>query len=283
MTAEEVFTHHARSFAPAARLLARPDYDRIARLYALCRTVDDLADETGGPAIAARLTGMSEALSQNDTNDPLAAEARALFDGRPEGLAHFVRLVRTVAADTGETCLADDAALDAYCMGVAGTVGLMVCALYDIPAASHGAAADLGKAMQLTNICRDVISDAVVGRRYLPSTLCPHTPDDIAAGGPAAQDDVRRAVGVLLTRADALYASGRSGLPALPFRLRMAVASAAAMYRGIGQELRRRDCDPSQGRAFVPTWRKVTIAGGEIVRNLLPPGHHSERRHHASP
>ncbi len=283
MTAEEIFTHHARSFAPAARLLARPDYDRIARLYALCRTVDDLADETGGPAIAARLAGTSEALSHSCTDDPLAAEARALFDGRPQGLAHFARLVGTVAADTGQTCLGDDAALDAYCMGVAGTVGLMVCALYDIPAAWHGAAADLGKAMQLTNICRDVISDAGAGRRYLPFTLCPHAPEDIAAGGLAAHEDVRRAVGVLLTRADALYASGRSGLPALPFRLRLAVASAAAMYRGIGQQLRRQNCNPARGRAFVPAWRKVTLVTGEITRNLLPPGDHSERRHHASP
>lgn len=283
MTAEDILAHHARSFAPAARFLARPDHARIARLYALCRTVDDLADNIGGPAITARLMSFAEAVRSPGASDPLASEARLLFAGKPEGLASFVRFVQTVAADTGETCIADDAALDAYCMGVAGTVGLMVCTLFDIPRVWYGAAADLGKAMQMTNICRDVIEDAKVGRRYLPLTLCPHTPAEIAAAGPASRWGVRRAVGQLLTRADILYASGRAGLPGLPLRLRLAVASSAAMYRGIGDELHRRDCDPYLGRAFVPVWRKLLLVSGEIIKNLGSPGDGSARHHHAAP
>lgn len=268
MIPETVFSHHARSFSPAARLLSRKDRARVATLYALCRTVDDLADNIGGLEIEARLVALSANLRLEVSDDPLAIEARALFAGRPGGLASFGHLVDTVAADTGATCLDDEAALDRYCFGVAGTVGVMICELFDVRAYSHSAAVDLGKAMQLTNICRDVVADANMGRRYLPYTLCPCTPQEIAAGGKAVQKDVRSAVAQLLTHADRLYASGREGLPALPFRLRLAISVASAIYAGIGAELRARSCDPMRGRAYVSAWRKAQLAAGGVISEM---------------
>lgn len=283
MTPEAMLAHHARSFAPAARLLARKDHANVARLYALCRTVDDLADTVGGPQVQARLTALAVDLRGGRGSDPLAIEARTLFTGRPAGLAACARLVDTIALDTGATCIADDAALDSYCMGVAGTVGIMVCALFDVAPQWHSRAADLGKAMQLTNICRDVIDDAKAGRRYLPYHLCAHAPDAIADGKSDARDDVRRAVAQLLTRADALYASGRSGLPALPLRLRLAVAAAASMYAGIGTELRARSCDPGRGRAFVPAWRKLRLVVHGVTSDLRLRNPVASGKYHAAP
>jgi len=259
MTPEEIMRRHARSFAPAARLLGRNDRARVARLYALCRTVDDLADTVGGPDIRARLVQLAEDLSRAHGDDPLAAEARDLFGGNATGLAAFGQLVATVADDTGPCAVADDAALDRYCTGVAGTVGVMICVLFDVDTRWHAAASDLGKAMQLTNICRDVRADAEAGRRYLPATLCPHPPEAIAGGAPGAARDVRAAVATLLRRADRLYRSGRSGMPALPPRLRVAVAAASELYAGIGDELRARDCDALSGRVVVPRHRKARL------------------------
>lgn len=268
MTPEDIMRYHARSFAPAARLLARDDRARVARLYALCRTVDDLADTVGGLAIRARLLALAEDLTRAHGDDPLAQEARDLFAGDAMGLAAFGQLVATVADDTGPCTMVDDAALDRYCIGVAGTVGVMVCVLFDVDTHWHKTASDLGKAMQLTNICRDVRADAEAGRRYLPATLCPHPPEAIAGGALHAARDVRMAVDTLLTRADALYRSGRSGLPALPPRLRLAVAAASDLYAGIGDELRARDCDALAGRVVVPRHRKarlfVTAAAAQL-------------------
>ena len=130
MTPNEIMRHHARSFAPAARLLARQDRARIARLYALCRTVDDMADTVGGAAMQARLSALADDLDSVQASDPLAREARDLFAGNEVGRAAFRQLVETVADDTGPCAIADDAALDSYCMGVAGTVGIMVCVLF---------------------------------------------------------------------------------------------------------------------------------------------------------
>ena len=285
MSPQDVMTRHARSFAPAARLLAAGDRARIARLYALCRTVDDLADTVGGPDAATRLARLAQELEATGGRDPVASEARALFAGRDGGLAAFRHLVETAAQDTGETRIADDAELDTYCHGVAGTVGLMVCALFDIPPRWHPAAADLGKAMQLTNICRDVLADAEAGRRYLPATLCPHDPDAIiraaeAEGKVAA--DLRIGVAHVLTRADTLYASGLSGLPALPLRLRLAVAAAARMYAGIGDGLRARQCDALQGRVYVPAGRKVRLASAGILSAMWPAARGQGRARHAA-
>jgi len=259
MTPNEIMRHHARSFAPAARLLERKDRARVARLYALCRTVDDLADTIGGPAVRGRLVALAGDLDSVRGSDPLAREARDLFAGDEVGLAAFRQLVETVADDTGPCALPDDAALDSYCMGVAGTVGVMVCVLFDVDPRWHGVASDLGKAMQLTNICRDVRADAEAGRRYLPATLCPHPPAAILGGAPEVACDVRAAVATLLARSDVLYRSGRAGMPALPARLRLAVAIAAELYAGIAEELRARDCDALSGRVFVPQHRKARL------------------------
>jgi phytoene synthase len=266
MNPEAMMAYHARSFAPAARLLSRPDRLLIARLYALCRTIDDIADEIGGSVGHDRLQTLFDDLRRSDPRDRLAIEALDLFRGQPLGLAALEDLVRTAATDTEATCLADRAALDTYCMGVAGTVGVMICSIFGIDEGYHGKAADLGKAMQLTNICRDVAEDARAGRRYLPFTLCPHPPEDIAAGVPAAIASAETAMASLLDEADDLYQSGRSALAVLPLRLRLAVTSATAMYEGIGTELRRRNYQPLAGRAFVPMDRKVSLVFSAILR-----------------
>ncbi len=264
--AAAIMARHARSFAPAARVLGRTDRGRVARLYALCRTVDDLADEDGGAEAAARLESIAAGVQAGGGADPVVTEASALFAGRPDGRAAFVTLVRGVRGDIGRVETPDMAALEAYAHAVAGTVGVMVASLFDVPLRWHGRAADLGCAMQLTNICRDVAEDAAGGRRYLPATLCPWPPEALCAPSSEARLDVSRAVAAVLDRADALYASGHAGLAALPLRLRIAVAIAAALYRGIGSTLRARGCDPMAGRVFVPPRRKLGLALDAVAR-----------------
>lgn len=259
---------HARSFAPATQFLPQQDRKRIARLYVLCRTVDDIADEIGGPVGQRQLQKLHDELGLHSPPGYLAREAHDLFQDRPLGLAAFADLVATATADTGAICISDAAALDAYCMGVAGTVGIMVCSIFEIDTVHHQKAANLGKAMQLTNICRDVAEDARNGRRYLPFTLCPHASEDIAAGSPKALAAAEGAMAHLLAHADELYLSGRSALVALPLRLRLAVASAAAMYQGIGTQLRRRGYQPLAGRAIVTKERKATLAMLAILAEL---------------
>lgn len=260
--AQAIMDRHARSFAPAARLLRRADRQRVAQLYALCRTVDDLADEDGSVDAARRLARIHAALCLGNDCDPIARDVQILFAGRVDGLAAFGDLIAGVRGDLGRVEIADMDALDAYAHAVAGTVGIMMASLFDVPRAFHARAADLGKAMQLTNICRDVAGDAVAGRRYLPATLCPASPAEIAAPTPRVATDIRHAVTVLLGRSEDLYASGHQGLHALPPRVRVSVAIAASLYRGINGVLRDRGFDPMVARAYVPAPRKLRLAVG---------------------
>ena len=268
--AKAIMSHHARSFAPAARLLPAKDWARVARLYALCRIVDDLADEDGGPEAIARLGRMETELFNADTTDPVAREARELFDGRAEGLDAFSHLVWGVRLDLEPVLIADEPELMNYCQAVAGTVGIMVCALFDVPPAYHRQASALGRAMQLTNICRDVLEDAERGRRYLPETICPLAPVKIAGASADTRVMVRAATTELLEKAEALYAEGAGGYHALPFRLRLAVVMAAVLYRGIGRELRARGADPLAGRVRLRKSRKVRLALTGLPQVLAP-------------
>jgi phytoene synthase len=137
--------------------------------------------------------------------------------------------------------------LKVYCYRVAGVVGLMMARVMgarDPRALLH--ARDLGEAMQLTNIARDVAEDERLGRVYLPQNW-------LTEYGRVATVDR------LLTEAERGYVSGLQGLPYLPLRAAWAVASAAFIYRDIGQIVRARlgDTDPWLKRAVVPFRRKL--------------------------
>ena len=149
-----------------------------------------------------------------------------------------------------------------YCYQVAGTVGLLMCDLFEItnPIARHHAV-DLGVAMQLTNICRDVLEDAENRRVYLPETLIgPMSASEVAGATGANADRIRDVVNYLLTEADVRYESGISGLCFLPTQPRLAILVAALSYREIGMIVADRGFDIWAGRAFTSKTQKLLIA-----------------------
>jgi uncharacterized protein (DUF2141 family) len=130
---------------------------------------------------------------------------------------------------------------------------------------------DLGIAMQLTNIARDVLEDWSRERLYLPEDLMTESGApglQLSLGRPfprSAATATARAIGTLLNWADGYYASGDRGLRYLSFRCAAAVYAARLVYSSIGTVLRRRGCDPLSGRAVVPKTRKLALA----VRALI--------------
>ena len=261
MSAFDAIDTHGRSFAKAARLLGRRDGMRIARLYALCRALDDLADEDGSAAAFDRLAAIRREVADGRAADPLAEAALGLLPPG-HGRAAFGDLVTGLMSDRGEVAIPDEAALDLYAYRVAGTVGLMVCAALDVPldARARARAVALGKAMQMTNIARDVSEDARRGRRYLPATWLDLPPAAIAQPGPHDRRRIAAATARLLDLAETHYADGRQGLPFLPLRLRLAVRAASGAYRDIGRVVRAHDCDPLAPRAQVPPMAKLWAA-----------------------
>lgn len=283
MDCRAVLAEGSKSFALAARLLAEPARTQAAVLYAFCRHVDDAIDlcprERQGRALE-RLQARVDAVYRREPQPDALWQAfaelvRALSLPRayPDELLLGMRMdVLTVRYAT-----LDDLLL--YCYRVAGVVGCMLCHVFGLSrSAALREASHLGIAMQLTNICRDVLEDWQRGRLYLPeSELTRAGATGLAAdlGGPfpnAAAEPVARAVERLLSVADRFYRSADRGLSALPYRAALAVRAASRVYRAIGTRIRARGCDVRQGRAVVSTGEKLAIvlASGLASLGELP-------------
>ena len=232
----------SRSFYAASFILPSRVRAPAYGLYAFCRLSDDAVDVEGGSFTA--LERLRERL------------ARA-YEGRPHPVAAdraMADLVRRYAIPRAvPEALLDGLAWDAegrryetldelfdYAARVAGTVGVMMTLMMGVRAPQTLArACDLGIAMQLTNIARDVGEDARAGRLYLPLCWLREAGVDPEAflARPGATPALKGVVARLLREADALYTRARRGIAQLPLSCRPAILAAALLYAEIGREL----------------------------------------------
>ncbi|MCX5746523.1 MAG: phytoene/squalene synthase family protein [Proteobacteria bacterium] len=282
---------NSKSFALASRLLAPPLADRAAVIYAWCRRADDAVDAPGEDgrvgedvhAAVARLEGELDAIYADDGSsppaDPILVAFAAVVHERGIPKVYPRELVAGMAMDAIGTSYVTLDELIVYGYRVASTVGLMMCHVFGVrDDAALTNAAHLGIAMQLTNICRDVVEDWARGRLYLPDDLlaaCGAPGLRARLGAPVGdlpREPIAHAIAELLATADRYYASGNAGIPALPWRAGIAVRAASSIYARIGGELRDRDHDALAGRAFVPGWRKSLHAAAAVFAqvSMLP-------------
>lgn len=286
------FAGKARTFHWAALLLPRAARDDAAVVYAFCRLVDDTADEAADPASARPALDrlQAEVCGQRPAR-PLVAAFREVAERVGLPLQSASELIRGARSDLEPVCMPDDAALLVYCYRVASTVGLMMSAVFGVrSAAALPHAVDLGVAMQLTNIARDVADDAALGRVYLPATRLHRAGVSPARllDGTADRRAVANAVREILDLAELYYRSADDGMRDLPWRMRQAVLVASRVYRAIGVQLRRRGCDALAGRTVVPLagkllWTFAGIAAGVRLqlRDLGPRRPHDASLHGA--
>ncbi len=269
LRSREVLAERARSFRWAAAFLPGGRHDEAAVLYAFCRAVDDAVDESADRAeAAAALRRIEDELRTRDDDASVAGAVRRLVErGDVPRHAPF-ELLEGARSDLGRVRVANDAELLRYCYLVAGTVGLMMCGVLgvrDRRAFPH--AIDLGIAMQLTNICRDVLEDAAMGRVYLPAARLAAAGESQRAvlAGSADRRAVARVVRELLELAERYYESADAGLRYIPLRTRLAIVVASRLYRAIGRRLLRTGADALRGRTVVPAWEKL----GWVLRALV--------------
>ncbi len=272
-SSRQELARQSKSFSWAARLFDRQTADDVAILYHFCRLVDDIADHQTVLSARNRLALFQADLDYGDSEQP---EVRALIEmaqRRRMDLKLPSLLVDAVRADTGAVRLASERELLHYAYGVASTVGLMMCSVMGVrdPAAKPFAV-DLGIAMQLTNIARDVVEDACRERRYLPGEWLGTDllPARIRTASSETQGRILRARERLLDLAAAYYRSAERGMRFIPWRARLAVLTAAHLYEAIGVRLRAGDVPWGQ-RAFVGRGAKIRKTLGALCRLLLNP------------
>lgn len=282
---EETLRQGGRSFHWARRFLGQQMGHDAARLYAFCRLIDDMADGdiADGPARLAVIR--KDLVSRTPPKDPAFAVFAPFMAEKSIPEDAVIALVDGLLMDQHPVRVDDEDGLVRYCYHVAGTVGLMMCHILNARSSdAYAFAIDLGIAMQLTNISRDVLEDARMGRRYLPAAWVGDiTPDDIVAAAEGHNDRVRAQVTAGVARAldlaEAYYASGIRGLNYLPLRAHLAILVAARVYRQIGVELSARDHAWHQGRVVTTmlTKARTSLIAAPLInrrRNGLPQHDH---------
>ncbi len=248
----------ARTFALACRLLPRAQRDDVYRLYLVFRTLDDLVDD-GDPAAAERVGAVEAWCRDGSVGSREAAVLASLAERHPlprDALRDFCRGMRD---DLGGTAIATEDALEVYCYRVAGTVGVVMASVLGTfdDAAALPAAGALGKAMQRTNILRDIDEDLANGRIYLAA-------ETVSRFGSIAPGERAELMRDQIARADALYDEGLEGVTLLRTG-RRAIRAAAGMYREILRQIEREGYGARPGRAVVPRSRKLLIAARSSV------------------
>ncbi|AWD20827.1 15-cis-phytoene synthase [Fuscovulum blasticum] len=262
------------SFHSASRLLPRRVCDPALALYAFCRLSDDAVDEGADKTEA--VLHLRDRLDRIYAGQPFDAAPDRAFAAvveefeMPRELPDA--LLEGMAWDaTGRRYDTLSGVLD-YSARVAAVVGVMMCVLMRVREADALArACDLGLAMQLSNIARDVGEDARAGRVYLPLDWLAEegiTPDTLFALREPTPG-LRRVVRRLLAQARRLYWRSESGIGALPLACRPGIWAARLIYDGIGGAVARNGFDSLTRRAHTSKLQKLAWLGEAGLRAAL--------------
>lgn len=262
----QVTRREARNFYFAFLTLPAKQRRAIYVAYTFCRYCDDSVDAEGAHAQKLeRISRLRRMLA-----DAYAGRAAApLFLGLADVAEtyripqeYFQEVLNGVESDLVKTRYADFAELRRYCYQVASAVGLICIHIFGCRggAAARQRAVDLGLAMQLTNICRDVREDWELGRVYLPQ-------DEMARFGVSESDlaagVITPALAALLqfqiNRAREHFASGRQLLPYLPRRSRACPAALGLIYGGVLDQIAGAGYDIFQERISLSKGRKLRL------------------------
>ncbi len=266
---EQITRHEAANFYYGIRLLPRPKRQAMSAVYAFARRVDDIGDgsldRSAQLAELARERAMLGALGES--GDPVAvalADAHRRFE-LPldalelliEGVEHDVLGVRY---ETFEE-------LVGYCRRVAGSIGRLCLAIFAEGAGSNGGAAladDLGVAMQLTNILRDVREDRERGRVYLPA-------EDLRRFGCAELPDPEL-IRYEAARAVEWFDRGLQLIERLDARSASCVLAMTGIYRSILERIVRDPGEVLRRRISLPAWEKAWVAARSLAASSRPIG-----------
>lgn len=280
MTPEEAFAaceaitrSEAKNFAYGIRLLRPPERRALSAVYALARRIDDIGDGdepvpaklAGLAAVRRQLGAMATGKAHGAEADPVMTAVALVAERYPLPLDAFVELVEGCEMDVVGTSYATFDDLVRYCRAVAGTIGRLSLGIFEARdhAQAIALADDLGVALQLTNILRDVVEDRQMGRIYLPAE------DAETCGAGSTLDGPPEAVAAVVAleagRAVQWYQRGLELLPLLDRRSRACVAAMAGIYRQLLEQILADPLAVTRGRLSLPGWQKAWVAGRSLV------------------
>ena len=220
MSSKNYLSIYAKSFNWAGFFLPKKTYQKCSSLYDFCRTVDDIADDQNELGIKKKnLSVFKNDFINKNFNNLIIKNMWDLMINHEISIKIIEDLFAGIESDLNEKVqLNSKKDLLIYSYRVAGTVGLMMAKILNVKDKdSMNAAIDLGIAMQLTNIARDVIEDSKNNRFYIQHDF------DVISN--------------TLTLADLFYKSCFTSINKIPFNFRFAILVARRVYRKIGDEI----------------------------------------------
>lgn len=263
---EEAIRTGSLSFHAASKVLPERVRAPALALYAFCRLADDavdLNDEKSAAVLSLgeRLERVYQGRPRNTPTDRAFAAMVEEFE-MPRALPEA--LLEGLAWDAMERRYATLSDVYAYSARVAAAVGAMMCVLMRTRCPNALArACDLGVAMQLSNIARDVGEDAEARRVYLPLEWLDEiglTPEALFAD-PRPTPELCRLIKRLVADSNRLYIRADAGIPALPLACRPGIYAARYIYAGIGQDIARAGYDSLTRRARTGMAQKLGWLG----------------------
>ncbi len=253
-----------KSFFWASFFLPKNSKIEAGNLYSICRYFDNKADEDKKDKTEFLLDSIKK-IKENKNNHVY------IFLSKNE-INHeiFFDLITGLIKDQNQTKIKDLDELIQYSYYVAGTVGIMMSKIIGVKKKEAiPSAIDLGIAMQMTNIARDVYEDAQMHRIYLPSSWISNIDLDILSGKkkPNLEQNecISKATHKLIDLADKFYINGFSGLKYIPFKTRLAIFIAANVYRGIGIKIKSKGNYYVKERVHLNTFEKILITIKSII------------------
>jgi squalene synthase HpnD len=259
------------SFYRGMTVLNRDRRTAMYAVYQFCRIVDDIADE---PApLDEKRAGLDAwrnriaALYQGDAGDATTRVLRAAISRYALRQEDFLAIIDGMEMDAGDPIIAPPyATLDLYCDRVASAVGRLSVRIFGEPSpAGDEVAHHLGRALQLTNILRDVGEDAARGRVYLPrETLIaeevPLDPDRLLAA-----PRLRHVLVLVAARAEHHFAQAEAAMRRCDARAMRPARMMAAAYRPLLGVMRAKGFAAPEIRPSLPRWRKLLLAAQLLI------------------
>ena len=247
MTTKNYLSIYAKSFNWSGFFLPKKIYYKCSVLYDFCRTIDNIADQNKGLEIKKKeLEEFRKKFEQKDKNDSVIKNMWNLMSERNISKKIVDDLFDGVNSDLKkEVRIETEKELLIYSYRVAGTVGLMMAKIFGVKKKeSLQRAIDLGIAMQLTNIARDVVEDEKKNRVYLIKS----------------SNDIFKSIKNIILKADSFYDSSFEGIRDIPLNSRFSIIVARRVYRQIGKKiLDKKDIQNYRrsGKIYVSNFGKV--------------------------
>lgn len=262
---------HGKTFYWASFFLDNAKMQAIYSIYSFCRKIDDMVDEAENLNIAKKkLHIFMDAWRKGKSHSIIEVLKNIPKENWPN--QKLVEMfLNGQMSDIKFTSFKSDKALIIYCYQVAGTVGLMVCDIFGVKDKKmRYFAIDLGIAMQLVNISRDIYEDSLRNRIYLPESLIgKYTPNEIAKPTKKASAKIDSAREKIIHLANIYFASASQAIDHLPKGAALAVKLASALYQQIGFQLIHTQYQHNERRCYVTSLSKLLITLKIIAKFLI--------------